>query len=74
MEAGCPHVRQRVRIDFTHLLQLAHANRPVRRVVAAGSVPPELQRLWDRMRTEGVEVPNIIYEVVPSMKPTVSEF
>ena len=49
--------RRRVRLNFANLLLLAHANRPVKRVVAAGSVPPELQALWDKMEGGGgVEV------------------
>lgn len=40
----------RVRIHFANLLALAHNNRPVQRAVAAGSVPPELERLWRSMR------------------------
>ncbi len=54
-EAG-PHARHRVRIHFENLLRLAHADRDVARAVAAGSVPPELRQLWNRMENLGVEV------------------
>ena len=48
--------RFRVRIDFTNMLRLAHADRPVRKALAAGSVPPEMRQLWNRMENQGVEV------------------
>ena len=51
-----PDVRYRVRIDFGNMLRLAHADRPMAKAVAAGSVPPELRYLWNRLETEGVEV------------------
>ena len=37
-------------------LRLAHGDRPVQRAVAAGSVPPEMRQLWNRMESRGVEV------------------
>ena len=48
--------RYRVRINFDNILRLAHADRPMRKAVAAGSVPPELRQLWNRMENMGVEV------------------
>ena len=51
-----PHARYRVRIQFENLLQLAHADRPVERAQAAGSVPPEMRQLWNRMKSKGVDV------------------
>ncbi|MXX07238.1 MAG: NYN domain-containing protein [Gammaproteobacteria bacterium] len=55
MEEG-PDARYRVRIKFENLLRLAHADRPVQRAVAAGSLPPEIRQLWNRMENHGVEV------------------
>lgn len=49
-------VHTRVRIHFRNLLRLASADRPIGRAVAAGSVPPELRIIWNRMENEGVEV------------------
>ena len=48
--------RFRVRINFENLLRLAHADRPVEKALAVGSVPPEMQQLWNRMESKGVEV------------------
>ena len=48
--------RRRVRIDFENILRLAHADRPVAAALVAGSIPPPLRNVWDRMRNEGVEV------------------
>lgn len=48
--------RSRVRIHFPNILKLAHAGRTVRRAVAAGSVPPELRSVWNRLENSGVEV------------------
>ena len=53
---GTPGARYLVRIHFDNLLRLAQADRPVRRAVAAGSMPPEMQQLWNRMENSGVEV------------------
>ena len=46
----------RFRIHFDNILRLAHADRPVERAFAAGSIPPELRQLWNRMEAIGVEV------------------
>ena len=51
-----PGARYRVRLNFDNLLRLAHADRPLQRAFAAGSVPPELRQLWNRMESSGVEV------------------
>ncbi len=51
-----PDSRYRVRINFDAMLRLAHADRPMERAVAAGSVPPEMRQLWNRMENSGVEV------------------
>ena len=48
--------RYRVRINFDNLLRLAQSDRPLERAVAAGSVPPEMRQLWNRMESRGVEV------------------
>ena len=48
--------RYRVRIAFRNMLTLAHADREVEKGVAAGSVPPELRRLWNQMENKGIEV------------------
>ena len=53
---GAADARYRVRIDFNNMLRLAHADRPLERAYAAGSVPPELRQLWNRMESRGVEV------------------
>ena len=49
-------VRDRVRINFDNLLCLAQADREMGRLIAAGSVPPEMKQLWKRMENKGVEV------------------
>ncbi len=48
--------RYRVRISFENLLRLAHADRPMERALAAGSVPPEMRQLWNRIEGLGVKV------------------
>lgn len=55
LEEG-PDAGYRVRINFENLLRLAHADRPVQKAVAAGSLPPEMRQLWNRMESNGVEV------------------
>ena len=50
-----PDARFRVCINFDNLLRLAHADRPVEKALAAGSVPPEMQQLWNRMEGTGVQ-------------------
>ena len=51
-----PGARYRVRIHFENMLRLAHADREMQRALAAGSVPPEMRQLWNRMEANGVEV------------------
>lgn len=53
---GTLGARYLVRIHFDHLLRLAHTDRPLSKAVAAGSVPPEMHQLWNRMESAGVEV------------------
>ena len=53
---GTPGARYLVRIHFDNLLRLAHADRPLAKAVAAGSVPPEMRQLWNRMENHGVQV------------------
>lgn len=48
--------RFRVRIDFKAMMRLAHADRPVERAIAAGSVPPEMRALWNRLEAAGAKV------------------
>ena len=49
-------VRSRVRIHFRNLLELARAGREIEHAVAVGSIPPELQHVWNRLENEGVTV------------------
>ena len=51
-----PGARYRVRIHFENMLRLANADRPMERALAAGSVPPEMRQLWNRLEGAGVEV------------------
>ena len=37
-------------------MRLAEAGRPLAKAVAAGSVPPEMRQLWNRMESRGVQV------------------
>ncbi len=53
---GTPGARYLIRINFERMISLAHADRPVKRAVAAGSVPPEMRQLWNRLENAGVEV------------------
>ncbi len=39
-----PAARFRVRVDFRAMIRLAHADRPVEKAIAAGSVPPRCGR------------------------------
>ena len=47
-----PHVR----VHFDKLFRLAQGGREVASAVCVGSVPPQLQAVWDRLRATGVEV------------------
>ena len=51
-----PGGRWRVRINFDNMLRLTHADRPLEKAFAAGSVPPEMRQLWNRLESQGVEV------------------
>ncbi|MCY4047677.1 MAG: NYN domain-containing protein [Candidatus Dadabacteria bacterium] len=51
-----PYARFRVRVYIKNMLRLAHADRPVAKAVAAGSVPPEIKTLWNKLEMQGVEV------------------
>ena len=51
-----PDARYRLRIEFSNMYRLAHADRPVERAVAAGSIPPEMRHLWNRLENSGVDV------------------
>ena len=53
---GTAGARYLVRIHFDNMLRLAHADRPLTRALAAGSVPPEMLQLWNRLENRGVEV------------------
>ena len=51
-----PGARQRVRIHFDNMLDLARANRTVEKALAAGSIPPELRQLWNRLESDDMKV------------------
>ncbi len=51
-----PDARYRVRIQFERLYRLAHADRPVQKALTAGSVPPEMRQLWNRIEGMGIQV------------------
>jgi len=53
---GTAGARYLVRIHFDNMLKLAQADRPLGKAVAAGSVPPEMRQLWNRMENQGIEV------------------
>ena len=45
-----------IRIHFDNLFTLARAGRNVLRGVCVGSVPPELEHVWNRLRETGITV------------------
>ena len=51
-----PNAQYRVRVHFDNMLRLAHADRPIERALAVGSVPQEMRQLWNRMESTGIEV------------------
>ena len=53
---GSLNARYRVRIHFENLLRLAHADRPLEKALAAGSIPPPLSMLWEHLGRTGVVV------------------
>ncbi len=54
---GTPDARDRVRINFENLLNLARADRKIGRVIVAGSVVlPAMRQLWNRIEETGAKV------------------
>ena len=53
---GGMEARFRVRIHFDNLFRLANGDRPVEKALAVGSVPPEMEQLWNRLESRGVQV------------------
>lgn len=53
---GDPTARYRVRIHFENLFRLAQADRKLEKAYAAGSIPPEMNQLWNRLENQDVEV------------------
>lgn len=51
-----PEARYRVRIHFDNLHDLALAGRRLEKAIAAGSVPPSMRQMWNRLENSGVEV------------------
>ena len=49
-------VRNRVRVHFRNLLDLASAGRDIEHAIAVGSIPPEMRHVWNRLENEGVTV------------------
>ncbi len=50
------NTRHRIRIGFKAMMRLAHADWPVEKAIAAGSVPPEIRALWNSLSAEGVKI------------------
>ena len=46
----------RLKIDFSNMYRLAAANRTVKKAIAAGSIPPDMATLWNRLEGQGVKV------------------
>ena len=51
-----PMQEHSVRIQFDNMYRLASAARDVTSAVCVGSVPPELEAVWDRLEAAGLEV------------------
>ena len=51
-----PGARELVRVHFDNILRLAHADRPLTKALAAGSIPPPMRQLWNRLENRGVAV------------------
>lgn len=49
-------LQKSVRIQFDNLYELARSGRDVIKAVCVGSVPPELEHVWQTLRATGVEV------------------
>lgn len=45
-----------IRIQFDRLYELARASRPVKSAICVGSVPPEMNAVWVKLRASGVHV------------------
>ena len=75
-----PSARHRVRISFRNMMKLARAERPVEKAIAAGSVPPEMRALWNRLESEGVEENGVFislddyYDAVTYLEPTSADY
>ena len=50
----------RLKLDYKNLLRLATADRPLKRAVLCGSVPPTLRWLWKEFENKGVSVETAI--------------
>ena len=50
------NAKYRLRIDFGNLVALAIAKHPIKRVLAVGSIPPELEHVWKIMAAQGIAV------------------
>ena len=48
--------RYRLRIHFRNLLELARGGRDIEHAVAVGSIPPEMQHVWNMLENQGVDV------------------
>ena len=48
--------RQRVRVHFPVIIRLARRQRPMKRALAVGSVPPELRGVRNKLEAEGIAV------------------
>jgi len=48
--------RGEVRVQFDNMFSLARAGREIQSAVCVGSVPPELEAVWDRLESAGVDV------------------
>lgn len=51
-----PNARQRVRLHFKNLFELACADRKIERSFVAGSIPPEVRHLWNHLENMGITV------------------
>ena len=45
-----------IRVNFEHLYKLASASRPVKKAICVGSVPPEMDAVWQKLKAAGVTV------------------
>ena len=56
IQAEGPEMQYRVRLHFENLFELARADRQVGSAYAVGSVPPELNMLWNKLENTGFKV------------------